>query len=472
MSAIGADAPKRLHAPFWAQCRWYRRCDMADLRQTAGEMSYVTAEVKTSVPPPASPAPAPPGSPRSLRVALATVAARACNGKGTCPRYGYDIKCSMLQWGQSARRLQQALPAGWMVRIVVLGDNLGWLNASAGCEMEELNVQPMLRDAARACSTTLAASSYELFRKRGQLSGTGYVHDSSHFKYINMLKVALLGLSQFDLVIFADADLELVPFAEDNPTRVASAWVRAASRLLASDAMLVADPDNIAPLNTGLMLLRPSASAYAEAVTLLQRCRFKRSTGWENIGPPSAHEVLPLQLRGRRRGNATKASMRQDQSNRKRLRRTLAYKSDSWDFTSADCDQGLYWYLFFVRHRRGAFGSEAANRKHAPPRARHWWASFKPWRANPLGEDGGGMTEAEYATAIAFYDPGQLVRLYDYVASLNEPSDSPSQLLLDSVCWQGQTRLRRAIEGHAHFWEVFEWWQKWQGAGAWAELPS
>ena len=25
MSAIGADAPKRLHAPFWAQCRWYRR---------------------------------------------------------------------------------------------------------------------------------------------------------------------------------------------------------------------------------------------------------------------------------------------------------------------------------------------------------------------------------------------------------------------------------------------------------------
>ena len=82
------------------------------------------------------------------------------------------------------------------------------------------------------------------------------------------------------------------------------------------------------------------------------------------------------------------------------------------------------------------------------------------------------MTEAEYATAIAFDDPGQLVRVYDYVASLNEPSDSPSQLLLDSVCWQGQTRLRRAIEGHAHFWEVFEWWQKWQGAGAWAELPS
>lgn len=286
---------------------------MADLRQTAGEMSYVTAEVKTSVPPPASPAPAPPGAPSALRVALATVAARACNGKGTCPRYGYDVKCSMLQWGQSARRLQQALPARWMVRIVVLGDNLGWLNASAGCEMEKLSVQPMLRDAARACSTMLAASSYELFRKRGQLSGTGYVHDSSHFKYINMLKVALLGLLQFDLVIFADADLELVPFAEDNPTRVASAWVRAASRLLASNAMLVADPDAIAPLNTGLMLLKPSASAYAEAVTLLQRCRFNRSTGWENIGPPSAHDVLPLQLQGRRHdGNATKASIRQE----------------------------------------------------------------------------------------------------------------------------------------------------------------
>ena len=28
---------------------------------------------------------------------------------------------------------------------------------------------------------------------------------------------------------------------------------------------------------------------------------------------------------------------------------------DSWDFTSSDCDQGLFFYMLYVRHRLGAF---------------------------------------------------------------------------------------------------------------------
>ena len=88
-----------------------------------------------------------------------------------------------------------------------------------------------------------------------------------------MLKWQLLALSAFDVICFADADLELVPYAEAPLSAVGAAWVRAVSRLYASThAMVVAEPDSIAPLNTGLMLLKPDAEIFAEGVRVLERC--------------------------------------------------------------------------------------------------------------------------------------------------------------------------------------------------------
>lgn len=69
---------------------------------------------------------------------------------------------------------------------------------------------------------------------------------------------------------------------------------------------------------------------------------------------------------------------------------------------SSDCDQGLFYYLYYVKHSIGAFGRalgggepHGGGEAHArgrgvgsrlvSPLSRHWWASFKPWRHHPLG---------------------------------------------------------------------------------------
>ena len=113
-----------------------------------------------------------------------------------------------------------------------------------------------------------------------------------------MLKWQLFAMSDYDIICFADADLELVPYAETSATLLARAWTRAAHALLRSEALLVADPDSQAPLNTGWMLLRPSGELFEDGIRVIERCRFNRSVGWDLTvrntyrspeGPPRSH---------------------------------------------------------------------------------------------------------------------------------------------------------------------------------------
>ena len=64
---------------------------------------------------------------------------------------------------------------------------------------------------------------------------------------------------------FTDADLEMMPLAEAEHAAVVRGWTRAIGRLLSSNATVVAEPDPQAPLNTGFMLLKPSASRALES---------------------------------------------------------------------------------------------------------------------------------------------------------------------------------------------------------------
>ena len=51
-----------------------------------------------------------------------------------------------------------------------------------------------------------------------------------------------------------------------------------------------------------------------------------------------------------------------------RLQATCAYKKDTWDFVSSDCDQGLFFYMLFVVHSYGSFAAATDS----APRSRHW----------------------------------------------------------------------------------------------------
>ena len=63
----------------------------------------------------------------------------------------------------------------------------------------------------------------------------------------------LFGLARYSVVVFADADLELLPVAEGRDGVIAQAWVRAVRAIMDDPGvLLVADPDTLAPLNTGV----------------------------------------------------------------------------------------------------------------------------------------------------------------------------------------------------------------------------
>ena len=55
-------------------------------------------------------------------------------------------------------------------------------------------------------------------------------------------------------------------------------------------------------------------------------------------------------------------------------------KRNGWEFVNANADQGFFWYMFFIRHRRGAYFRYFRNAHH---KILHWWTGLKPWDALP-----------------------------------------------------------------------------------------
>ena len=383
------------------------------------------------------------------------------------------------------------------------------LAASAGCTALRL-VPPdaALRAVAAACIGRLKAGRLTDIDSKDPRS-------SAFFKRVSLTKWAVFGLVRYDAVVFADADLELLPLAEHGAAWAAAAWRHALLGLLrAPHARLLSDPDARSPLNAGLLLVRPSTQLYEEGLAALRRCSYNRSHGWDLVGAPGSLGIVPTRLGG---------APAQLAASDARLR--------DWRFVAADQDQGLIFYMLYVRQPQlgahGAGGYGAAQRA-GLPLSRHWWAGFKPF-----------MEIRQAATALASLRVGgsagpldllYLAKLYDYVVrEFDPPRRAGSRVhgvpLLANAnagagagadaganasaaaappasgtppvqarrgtrrrargaraaaplprCVREQRELRREIERHAHFDEIHYWWQQhhWTGDGysAWPTLPG
>ena len=381
----------------------------------------------------------------------------------------------------------------------------GQLAASAGCTALRL-VPPdaALRAVAAACIGRLKAGRLTDIDSKDPRS-------SAFFKRVSLTKWAVFGLVRYDAVVFADADLELLPLAEHGAAWAAAAWRHALLGLLrAPHARLLSDPDARSPLNAGLLLVRPSTQLYEEGLAALRRCSYNRSHGWDLVGAPGSLGIVPTRLGG---------APAQLAASDARLR--------DWRFVAADQDQGLIFYMLYVRHPQlgahGAGGYGAAQRA-GLPLSRHWWAGFKPF-----------MEIRQAVTALASLRVGgsagpldllYLAKLYDYVVREFDPprragarvhgapllanagagagaganasaaaappaSGTPPVQARRGTrrrargarvaaplprCVREQRELRREIERHAHFDEIHYWWQQhhWTGDGysAWPTLPG
>ena len=431
-------------------------------------------------------------SSRVVRLAIVTLASHPQKFAASKVRGGYEVACALAQWCQNARRLQSVLPSQWEVDRLVLGasesDHMQ-MQVAAGCDLVAVPLDEALRSVSHPCARQLALQHSRFLHRRTTSDfelGDGFLHETTYFKRVMSYKWQLFSLKGYDAVIFADADLELMPLSESRPARVAQAWVDAMTGLLANGAVqLVGAPDTLAPLNGGLMLLKPSSQLYHEGLDVLRACQFNRSVGWEHVGQPRSLDVLPHGLTYGTSADGGPSALSSEQFLR-RLRSTRAYRTNSWDFPSADIDQGFFFYMLFVKHHLGAFGVEGAS----CPLMRHWWSAWKPWREAPLSDRlsvrgpfsvehyRAWMLDISSLRTRAMKDPMQLAKLYDYTIREHEPGmgsvfDSATVAL--SPCLTAQRRLRQAIEQHTHFDEIFLLWQEhqWLGQGYtdWPEVP-
>ena len=283
------------------------------------------------------------GSHTRVRMAILTVA------------IGAGPRCGLLQWCEAARRLQEVLSADHDVEIIVVGVDSAATATTQRADSRDcpgatiVAAEPSLEHAVRHCVT-----------KKVQPRPFGAGRDPQRGRVLYGWHA--LSLSQFDVVLKSDLDVDLMPPEADAP-HTRRRWRTMLRQLLpyggkqgndrryavdrssqhrvgisSNDAppLCIAHADHESPVNTGLMVLRPNSTLYQEGVRVLGECDFTPTHGWEGVGRPRSLDwVRPRHLDG---ATATDVGLGNEPN------ATSAQKHNSWKFVAGALDQGFFWY--------------------------------------------------------------------------------------------------------------------------------
>ena len=111
-----------------------------------------------------------------------------------------------------------------------------------------------------------------------------------------LLKLSVFALTEFDLVIFADLDISLAPSATQLPpfhihpsvwkSVDKGVWAAHLGAFIASPMLMAAQHDHEAPVNTGLMLIKPRRWLYEEGLDLLRHASWTPAGGFRSSFHP------------------------------------------------------------------------------------------------------------------------------------------------------------------------------------------
>ena len=226
--------------------------------------------------------------------------------------------------------------------------------------------------------TFAAAQSYlkRHARRLGSRSGGG-----SAFALANLLKVALFSFERlYELVLYADLDIDLMARPLDAVT-----WQASSSALLASRALFVSLCDHASPVNGGLFLVRPRMRIFQQGLDVLERGTWTAKEGFDGVGSPqswSAADRTRVRRLVERLAAGSGASLFKVEGT---INSTQFWKFDSWDFVNGALDQGLFWYLFYLKNPVGTWSNYVSPKHGQPPglvkwQVDHFWGYGKPWR--------------------------------------------------------------------------------------------
>ena len=152
-----------------------------------------------------------------------------------------------------------------------------------------------------------------------------------------------------------DIDVNVMPL-DLGPRRIAARWrvalpaflrkvhkvTRHAPRTrLGMHALGSADHEG--PLNTGVMLLRPSRFLYMDGLRVLRQCRLNTTHGWGLVGPPQSLSLGPPRFFSSASGGTmvpSEALIHGKRALYVPLNWTMAFRRNNWKFVAGAEDQG------------------------------------------------------------------------------------------------------------------------------------
>jgi hypothetical protein len=324
-------------------CSWYATCNMRDLRRPpTSAPDYVTLRVK----PPAKVNSTKPLLDTAPRLAIVTMASGS-------------HKCALVQWCERVRLFVDALKVHVGFKADVLVISPAGEDERADCPFATfIGLDWRVAVAMKACRAR--ASDHPA--QHSNLAGTDPV----------MQKLLVLNLVRYDFVLFADADVDLLP-EETLPREAAEhvarliaqpsySWRHSRSHAPMESAAVMdlatrgepwwefaGNADSSSPVNAGLFLVRPSAALFKQALEVLSYCRFTTTHGWDYVGRPRALTFNILHPDGEVGRADTRDGEIVNNPNA-----TDAIRWNKWSFAGADIDQGILWHLFYLRRRRAA----------------------------------------------------------------------------------------------------------------------
>ncbi|KAL3892853.1 MAG: hypothetical protein SGPRY_014720, partial [Prymnesium sp.] len=266
--------------------------------------------------------------------------------------------CAMPLWCASASELSRVIPDS---RVVIFGQH-----KSEDCPNAQYIWGKVGEDTYDAAKRYL---------NRTQVSG-GW----AYLKMSALLKVGVLALDQFKLILYADMDSDLQPLGPHHPTPFnEKEWTQSIDAFMKSKARFVGSPDHSTPVNTGVWLYKPHAQIYRDALDVLRHGSWNAAQGFNEAGDAHSLGMDPKQLQrlavGRVNWDKDEASARsQIWPASFKMNHTQFMKENTWFFVGGNIDQGLFWYVIYVKHGLGTWTYD-----HSTWRIHHFWGPGKPW---------------------------------------------------------------------------------------------
>ena len=278
----------------------------------------------------------------------------------------FPSSCGIVKWCYSAAALVGAPFLAGKAELVVFTNDEAYVRLECGAQPRIIAYDEALVRAAALWSGATNRSRPEP-RKSGM--------PSRAFSERALFKWEVLRHTEYKTVFMTDIDVDLffatggrLPPPGSRPLRLLErAWTRAYEDFRRSEGtQLVGSPDFVTPINTGVLMVKPTASTYELGLSVLRTRRWNVQHGFNFSGAP--RDVIRLDQLPKRTMDA--------------INGTLLLQANHWAVTGGDTDQGLFAYVFLGLLRGAGFrpsGHRLEDGSRPAAFVNHFWGGSKPW---------------------------------------------------------------------------------------------